>query len=160
MYDKWVHLLTVASFKAKLSMGTGKLFKAPLAFQQKKIQPSFEHGLRRTELSNYFSSKKDWDERSQDFSLWEQRITSVEEALYSMEETLVYQINFKVFWDSFWFAVDNATVLVVFEPDLWTVAYAYSERSYLFTGNHTDKHNKSGDRLTFLQRFAGKKTLV
>jgi hypothetical protein len=40
------------------------------------------------------------------------------------------------------------------------VAYAYSKRSYLFTGHHTDKHNKSGAKLTFLQRFAGKKTLV
>ena len=48
----------------------------------------------------------------------------------------------------------------MFEPDLWTVAYAHSERSYLFTGHHTDKHNKSGAWLTFLQRFAGNKTLV
>lgn len=67
---------------------------------------------------------------------------------------------FKIFWDSFWFAVDNAITLVVFDLDLWTVAYAYSRRSYLYTGHHTDKHNKSGAQLTFLQRFAGKKTLV
>jgi len=30
----------------------------------------------------------------------------------------------------------------------------------LFTGHNTDKHAKSGAHLTFLQRFAGVKTLV
>ena len=49
---------------------------------------------------------------------------------------------------------------MVFEPDIWTIAYAYSERSYLFTGHHTDVHNKSGARLTFLQRFAGVTTTI
>ncbi len=43
---------------------------------------------------------------------------------------------------------------------MWTVAYTYSSRSYLFTGHHTDKHSKSGALLTFLQRFAGAHTLV
>lgn len=32
VYTKWAHLLLIYSFKAKLSMGTNKLFKAPLAF--------------------------------------------------------------------------------------------------------------------------------
>ncbi len=77
-----------------------------------------------------------------------------------MQETLIYKVNFKVFWDSFWFAVDAATTLVIFEPDLWTVVYAHSKRSYLFTGHHTDRHAKSGVWLTFLQRFAGARTLV
>jgi len=77
-----------------------------------------------------------------------------------MEEKLIYKVNFKVFWDSFWFTVDNATTLIIFDRDLWTVAYAYSSRSYLFTGHHTDKHCKSGAQLTFLQRFTGMKTLI
>jgi hypothetical protein len=53
-------------------------------------------------------------------------------------------VSFKIFWDSFWFAVDNATTLIIFDIDLWSVAYAFSQRSYLFTGHHTDKHGKSG----------------
>jgi hypothetical protein len=80
--------------------------------------------------------------------------------LQSAQETLIYKVNFKVFWDSFWFAVDNATTLILLELDLWTVVYAHSSRSYLYTGHHTDKHGKSGTCLTFLQRFAGLKTLV
>jgi hypothetical protein len=65
-----------------------------------------------------------------------------------------------VFWDSFWFSVDAATTLIDLQADLWTVVYAYSSRSYHFTGHHTDKHSKSGSQLAFLQRFAGARTLV
>jgi len=116
--------------------------------------------LIRIELSPCYKSAKDWKAKTADFDRWEKRISSIQQALVSVQETLVYKVSFRVFWDSFWLTVDNAVALVVFEPDLWTIAYAYSERSYLFTGHHTDVHNKSGARLTFLQRFAGAKTTI
>ena len=160
MYTKSAHLLLTTSFKALLSMGTSKLLKAPLAFQHQKIQPAFDDSFMRIELSACYKSAKDWKAKTLDFYQWEKRILSIQKALISVQETLIYKVSFKVFWDSFWVTVDNATALVVFEPDLWTIAYAYSERSYLFTGHHTDFHNKSGARLTFLQRFAGATTTI
>jgi hypothetical protein len=45
-------------------MGTSKLFRAPLAFHQKKIIPSFNDGIIRIELSSYFNSVKEWKEKS------------------------------------------------------------------------------------------------
>jgi hypothetical protein len=74
----------------------------------------------------------------------------MERALQDAEEQLIYKISFKQFWDSFWLSVDAATTIIDFQPDLWTIIYAYSSRSYLFTGHHTDKHAKSGVQLTFL----------
>ena len=74
----------------------------------------------------------------------------MEQALQEMEKQLVYKVSLKVFWDSFWFSVDAATAIIDFQADLWTVVYAYSSRSYLFTGHYTDKHAKSGTQLTFL----------
>jgi len=141
-------------------MGTSKLLKAPLAFHHLKIQPSFDDSFIRIELSGRYKSANDWKAKTANFEHWEKRISSIQKALISVQETLVYKVSFRVFWDSFWLTVDNAVALVVFEPDLWTVAYAYSERSYLFTGHHTDVHNKSGARLTFLQRFAGATTTI
>ena len=69
-------------------------------------------------------------------------------------------MSFTVFWDSFWFTVDNATTLIVFDRDIWTVVYAYSSRSYLFTGHNSIVHANSGSQLAFLQRFAGVRTLI
>ena len=77
IYSKLVQLLTVTSIKAKLSMGTSKLFKAPLAFHQKKILPSFNDNLTRIELSSYFNSVKEWKEKALNVASWEQRIASV-----------------------------------------------------------------------------------
>ena len=77
IYNKLVHLLTIASIKAKLSMGTSKLFKAPLAFHQKKILPSFKDGLTRIELSSYFNSVQEWKEKALNVDAWERRIASV-----------------------------------------------------------------------------------
>jgi hypothetical protein len=77
-------------------------------------------------------------------------MTSMERALQEVEEQLIYKVSLKTFWDSFWFSIDAATAIIDFQADLWTVVYAYSLRSYLFTGHHTDKHAKSGARLTFL----------
>lgn len=74
----------------------------------------------------------------------------MEHALQEVEEQLIYKVSFKVFWDSFWFSVDAATTIIDFQADLLTVVYAYSSRSYLHTGHHTDKHTKSGAQLTFL----------
>ena len=141
-------------------MGTSKLLKAPLAFHHQKIQPAFDDSVTRIELSSCYKSANDWKTKTADFDQWEKRIKSIQKALVSVQETLIYKVSFKVFWDSFWLTVDNAVTLMVFEPDIWTIAYAYSERSYLFTGHHTDVHNKSGARLTFLQRFAGATTTI
>ena len=141
-------------------MGTSKLLKAPLAFHHQKIQPGFDDSVTRIELSSCYKSANDWKTKTADFDQWEKRIESIQKALVSVQETLIYKVSFKVFWNSFWQTVDNAATLVVFEPDLWTIAYAYSERSYLFTGHHTDVHNKSGARLTFLQRFVGATTSI
>jgi len=77
IYSKLVQLLTVTSIKAKLGMGTSKLFKAPLAFHQKKILPSFNDNLTRVELSSYFNSVKEWKEKALNVASWEQRIASV-----------------------------------------------------------------------------------
>jgi len=77
IYNKLVHLLTIASIKAKLSMGTSKLFKAPLAFHQKKILLSLKDGLTRIELSSYFNSVKEWKEKALNVDAWERRIASV-----------------------------------------------------------------------------------
>jgi hypothetical protein len=46
----------MTSFKAILSMGTAKLFKGPDTFHMNKIQPSFNDGLLRIELSSYYYS--------------------------------------------------------------------------------------------------------
>ena len=158
VYTKLAYLLLTYSFKAKLSMGTRKLFKAPLAFHQKKLQPSFNDGLTRIELSSYFHSAKEWKQKALNVNYWEEKISNVQNALQSMEEVLIYKVNFKVFWNSFWFSVDAATAIIDFLADLWTTVYAYSSRSYFFTGHHTDKHAKSGAQLTFLQRFASVNT--
>jgi hypothetical protein len=74
----------------------------------------------------------------------------MENALQHVEQQLIYKVSFKEFWDSFWFAIDNAATIIDLQSDLWTVVYAYSSRSYLYTGHHTDRHNKSGSMLTFL----------
>lgn len=74
----------------------------------------------------------------------------MESALQGSKEQLIYKVSFKMFWDSFWFAVDAATTVIDFQPELWTVVYAHSSRSYLYTGHHTDKHAKSGAQLTYL----------
>ena len=79
-----------------------------------------------------------------------QTIGRMECALQEMEDQLIYKVSLKVFWESFWFSVDAATTIIDFQADLWTVVYAYSSRSYLFTGHHTDKHAKSGAQLAFL----------
>ena len=68
----------------------------------------------------------------------------MERALQNVEEQLIYKVSFKKFWNSFWFSIDAATGIIDFQADLWTIVYAYSSRSYLFTGHHTDKHAKSG----------------
>jgi hypothetical protein len=104
--------MAVASFKAKLSMGTRKLFKASMAFHQKKIQPAFNDGLTRIELSSYFNSVEEWKEKALNFTYWEQRMDSVRKALHSIEEVVIYKVSFRLFWDSFWFNVDNATTLI------------------------------------------------
>lgn len=77
VYNKWVHLLSTTSFKAKLSMGTNKLFKAPLAFHQKKLQPSFNDGFTRIELSSYFNSADEWKEKALNIDFWERRLASI-----------------------------------------------------------------------------------
>jgi hypothetical protein len=86
IYNKLVQLLTITSIKAKLSMGTSKLFKAPLAFHQKKILPSFNDGLARIELSSYFNSVKEWKEKALNVDSWERRIKSIQEALHNASE--------------------------------------------------------------------------
>lgn len=81
VYTKWAHLILTTSFKAKLSMGTNKLFKAPLVFHQKKLQPSFNNGLTRIELSSYFHSIKEWKQKARNVDYWEQRISNIQNAL-------------------------------------------------------------------------------
>ena len=88
-------------------MGTSKLLKAPLAFQHKKIQPAFDDSLTRIEFSACYKSVKDWKEKTTDFDYWEKRIESIQKALVSVQETLIYKVSFKVFWDSFWQTYNN-----------------------------------------------------
>jgi hypothetical protein len=45
-------------------MGTSKLFKGPTAFHLKKLQPSFNDGLLRIELSSYYNSIKQWKQEA------------------------------------------------------------------------------------------------
>ena len=84
IYGKWVHLLSTVSFKAKVSMGTSKLMQAPLAFHQNKIQPSFNDGITRIELSSYFYSVQEWKNKALNVASWEQTISKVEIALRNM----------------------------------------------------------------------------
>lgn len=50
------HRLSITSFKAKISMGTSKIFKTDQDFYVKKLGNSYNHGLTRIELSSYFYS--------------------------------------------------------------------------------------------------------
>ena len=70
VYTKWTHLLLMTSFKAKLSMGTGKLLKPRYEFQLKKLRPSLGDGLTRIELSSYFHSVFEWQEKSLNVDHW------------------------------------------------------------------------------------------
>lgn len=73
-----------------------------------------------------------------------------------MKDALVYQIPFKVLWDSFWETVDEHTTLISFDQNAWAVCYGYCTRSYLYSGYEVDKTDHSGTMLNFLKRFAGK----
>jgi hypothetical protein len=104
----------------------------------------------RIELSSYYHSVEQWKSEAIQLHQWNQTITKMEQALSETKEQLLYKVSFKTFWESFWLAVDSATTIIDFGENLWTVAYAYSSRSYLFTGNHADKHAKSGAQFSFL----------
>lgn len=92
--------------------------------------------------------------------MFETQINATLRALNEIKERVVYHINFKDFFQSFWHVIDEHTVFISFEPDAWAVCYAYCTNSHLYSGCEIDKHNKSGSMLTFLKRFAGKRTIV
>ena len=141
-------------------MNIRKLLKPSLEFYMDKIKPSMELGFTRIEQSVYFNSSADWESLGDDLSMFETQINATLKALNDIKERVVYHINFKDFWQCFWDVIDEHTVLISFEPDAWAVCYAFCKNSSLYSGYEVDKHNKSGSMLTFLKRFAGKRTIV